>query len=55
MPNPDEVHSCAWRSIEEMLALDGLLESNRQFLAALASGELTLEIASITAVDETGD
>lgn len=55
VPNPDEVHSCAWRSIEEMLTLDGLLESNRQFLGALVRGELLLDLASLTAADETGD
>lgn len=54
VPNPAEVHSWAWRSIDEMLALEGLLESNRQFLAALARGELLLDLAGLTAADETG-
>jgi 8-oxo-dGTP pyrophosphatase MutT (NUDIX family) len=40
--NPAEVHSFVWCRAEEMLTLEPLLESNRQFLAALASGELSL-------------
>ena len=53
VPNPAEVHSCAWHSIEEMLALEGLLESNRQFLAALARGELLLDVAGLIAAGGT--
>ena len=43
VPNPDEVESVHWLTTEEMLALDELLESNRHFLEALASGEIVLE------------
>ena len=53
--NPHEVHSCAWQSIDEMLDLEGLLESNRQFLAALARGEFCLDGRSATAADGTAD
>lgn len=42
VPNPQEVHSYAWRSVDEMLGLDRLLESNRGFLAAWNRGELEL-------------
>jgi (d)CTP diphosphatase len=40
--NADEVESFHWHTADEMLALAELLESNRQFLAALARGEFTL-------------
>jgi hypothetical protein len=53
IPNPAEVHSYAWCRVDEMLALESLLESNRQFLAAWASGELTLDIKAASAADET--
>lgn len=43
VPNPAEVESVHWVTTDEMAALDGLLESNRQFLAALAAGEFDLE------------
>ncbi|MBL9125528.1 MAG: NUDIX domain-containing protein [Planctomycetaceae bacterium] len=55
LPNPHEVHSCAWQSIEEMLALEGLLDSNRQFLAALERGEFRLEGRPPSAADGTAD
>jgi 8-oxo-dGTP pyrophosphatase MutT (NUDIX family) len=42
-PNPAEVASCHWHSPAEMAALAGLLESNRQFLAALARGDFALD------------
>jgi 8-oxo-dGTP diphosphatase len=42
-PNPAEVASCHWHSPAEMAGLAGLLESNRQFLAALARGEIALD------------
>lgn len=54
IPNPDEVHSCAWHRVDEMLALEQLLESNRQFLAAWARGEFELDLSAIIAADETG-
>ena len=40
--NPAEVASAHWLTIDEMLRLDDLLESNRQFLAAWARNEFTL-------------
>jgi 8-oxo-dGTP pyrophosphatase MutT (NUDIX family) len=40
---PAEVESFHWHTPQEMAALRELLESNRQFLAALARGEITLE------------
>ena len=43
IPNPREVESIHWYTTEEMLALDELLESNREFLRALALGEILLE------------
>jgi 8-oxo-dGTP diphosphatase len=41
-PNPAEVAATRWCTLEEMAALPDLLESNRHFLAAVASGEITL-------------
>lgn len=40
--NAAEVESFAWYTPQEMAGLSNLLESNRQFLAALASGEIVL-------------
>lgn len=40
VPNPAEVESCSWLSPAEMLARPELLESNRDFLDALARGEI---------------
>jgi 8-oxo-dGTP diphosphatase len=40
--NPAEVESIYWLTADEMLAHEQLLESNRQFLAAVASGEIGL-------------
>jgi 8-oxo-dGTP pyrophosphatase MutT (NUDIX family) len=42
VPNPAEIESIHWLTIAEMLALDGLLESNREFLAALERGEFRI-------------
>lgn len=42
-PAPAEVESFHWHTIEELAALTELLESNRQFLAALARQEIDLE------------
>ena len=42
-PNPDEVESVQWLAADEMLQLDGLLESNRDFLRAMAAGEIRLD------------
>lgn len=41
-PNPAEVESIHWHTPAEMAELPGLLESNRQFLAALAAGGIQL-------------
>lgn len=41
-PMPEEVESVHWHTPQEMLDLPGLLDSNREFLAALARGEIRL-------------
>jgi 8-oxo-dGTP diphosphatase len=43
MPNPDEVESVHWLSISEMESLDGLLESNHEFLRFLRQSGRVLE------------
>lgn len=42
-PAPAEVESFHWHTVADLAALPDLLESNRQFLAALARGEICLE------------
>jgi 8-oxo-dGTP pyrophosphatase MutT (NUDIX family) len=42
-PLAAEVESAHWCTLAEMASLGGLLESNRQFLAALAAGEFVLD------------
>lgn len=42
-PAPAEVESFHWYTLDEMAALPDLLESNRQFLAAISRGEIVLE------------
>jgi len=42
VPNPAEVESFHWLLPQEMLEHEKLLESNRQFLAAVASGQIAL-------------
>ncbi len=42
-PAPAEVESCHWHSAAEIAGLPGLLQSNHEFLAALARGEFSLE------------
>ncbi len=42
VPNPLEVESVHWFAPTEVAQLADLLESNRHFLQALASGEITL-------------
>ena len=42
VPNPEEVESIHWLSPAEMLALAELLESNRLFLGAVASGQIEI-------------
>jgi 8-oxo-dGTP pyrophosphatase MutT (NUDIX family) len=41
-PNPDEVESVHWLTPDEIQALTGLLQSNHDFLRALAAGEIEL-------------
>jgi (d)CTP diphosphatase len=42
-PNPAEVESVHWLTPDQMTGLSGLLESNHDFLDALAAGEIELE------------
>jgi (d)CTP diphosphatase len=42
-PNPAEVAAAHWVAAAELSVMEGLLESNRHFLAALARGEFVLE------------
>lgn len=42
LPNPAEVEAVVWLTAGEMQATEGLLESNRHFLDALARAEFTL-------------
>jgi 8-oxo-dGTP diphosphatase len=42
-PSAAEVESVCWCTLSEMESLTGLLESNRQFLAAVANGEIVLD------------
>jgi 8-oxo-dGTP pyrophosphatase MutT (NUDIX family) len=44
LPNPVEVESVHWLTVEEMAGLPQLLESNRHFLRALAGGEIVLDL-----------
>jgi (d)CTP diphosphatase len=43
VPHPAEVESVHWHTLEEMATLEGLLDSNREFLAAIARGEICLD------------
>ncbi len=45
-PNPAEVEDYRWCAPDEMASLEGLLASNRAFLAALAAGEIDLDLSS---------
>ena len=40
-PNPDEVAKILWLPIRQILRLNGLLETNRQFFSRLAGGTLS--------------
>ncbi len=42
-PNPQEVESASWLTVEEMAQLPEMLPSNHDFLAALAAGEFEIE------------
>lgn len=44
MPNPEEVAWTGWFSLEQLVAADDLLESNRQFLDALQQGQLVINL-----------
>jgi len=41
-PNPAEVESYAWCTLEELVNLPELLPTNRRFLEALAAGQIQL-------------
>jgi 8-oxo-dGTP diphosphatase len=43
LPNPAEVAEVHWLTAQEMLGQEHLLESNRAFLAGIASGQIVLE------------
>lgn len=43
VPNPSEVESVHWLTPDEMAGLAGLLESNHDFLDALAAGEILVD------------
>lgn len=51
IPNPQEVASVYWFTAEELARQEDLLESNRQFLAAVASGHVALS-ADVHDVDD---
>lgn len=42
-PDANEVESAHWLSVDEILALDDLLESNRHFFAAMREGTFRVE------------
>jgi 8-oxo-dGTP pyrophosphatase MutT (NUDIX family) len=42
VPNPLEVESVHWMTLEEMAAQQNLLETNRRFVEAIARGETSL-------------
>ena len=42
VPNPDEVASIHWLTLAQIEALDGLLDSNRQFLAVLRTAAFSV-------------
>jgi 8-oxo-dGTP diphosphatase len=44
-PNPAEVESVCWCTPDEMARLPGLLQSNREFLDALAEGRIELRLS----------
>jgi 8-oxo-dGTP diphosphatase len=44
VPNPAEVESVHWLTPAEMLAERRLLESNREFLDAIAAGKIELDL-----------
>jgi len=42
-PHPAEIESHHWHSVAELLAIEALLESNREFLAAWQRGEFAID------------
>jgi len=42
-PNPEEVQSVHWYTVDQMRRLNALLDSNREFLDALVAGRFTLK------------
>ncbi len=45
MPNPAEVESAHWFTLDELAKLPDQLESNYRFLEAVARGEITLDLS----------
>ena len=43
-PNPEEVASYQWLTLEEIHTLDDVLVSNRKFFQAIADGQLDVEL-----------
>jgi 8-oxo-dGTP diphosphatase len=43
LPNPDEVQAVHWLTVDELRQLPELLASNRHFLEAWQSGQITLD------------
>lgn len=50
-PHPAEVESAHWYSVAELLALPGLLDSNRDFIAAWQRGKFDIPGLSKSAVE----
>ncbi len=42
-PQPNEVQAWAWCTVAQMQQLPSLLSSNKEFISALAAGEIRLE------------
>jgi 8-oxo-dGTP diphosphatase len=43
VPHPAEIESFAWYTVEELLKVEALLDSNRDFLAAWQQGEFEID------------
>lgn len=43
VPHPAEIESFAWYTVEELLKVEALLDSNRDFLAAWQRGEFEID------------
>ena len=42
-PHPAEIETCDWYTVDELLKVDALLESNHDFLAAWQRGEFEID------------